>query len=233
MAEEQVQKLIAELDDAPAEVQKVVLAHLRTRHLIHDLEAEWNVPAEVILEAISRSSDLSQRGVRGLIAEAYFEIDVVPKLKDWGNEDASENEDFDYLLSKGRKKVKVEVKQQRSEKGEPAMYKKTGEYKDYYKVETQKTRTGTKKGKKTRPYRVGDFDLIAVNMRASTGDWKRFFYAPASALLTKHDAPDEFETMQPVPPEPNEIWSDDINVALKRLEHGFSNESDTDASGLF
>jgi hypothetical protein len=101
-----------------------------------------------------------------------------------------------------------------------------------FKVETQKTRTGKKQGKKTRPYRVGDFDLLAVNMRASCGDWRRFLFVPASALLVKTDAPDEFQTMQPVPPEPDEFWTDDINLALKRVIDGVDGKINETGAGL-
>jgi hypothetical protein len=45
-----------------------------------------------------------------------------------------------------------------------------------YAVEVQKTRSGEKKGQKTRPYRFGDFDILAVNLHPTTGDWKRFVY---------------------------------------------------------
>lgn len=226
---DEVQRMLSDLEAASPEDRHVFIERIQSIFPVHELEGEWGVPAKVILEAISRSSDLSQRGVRGLIAEAYFEIDVVPKLKGWTHDDESADEDFDYLLCQGDTKVKVEVKQQRSEKGSAAIYKSTG----MFKVETQKTRTGKKQGKKTRPYRVGDFDLLAVNMRASCGDWTRFLFVPASALLVKPDAEDEFQTMQPVPPEPDEYWSDDINVALKRLVEGVEGTINETVDGLF
>ena len=54
-----------------------------------------------------------------------------------------------------------------------------------YVVETQKTREGTdrKTGEKTRPYRFGEFDILAVAMQPATGQWDRFFYTIADWLL--------------------------------------------------
>ncbi len=48
--------------------------HLRKRLVLHPLESEWDINAETILSAIRRSSDLTLRGIRGIIAEATFEI---------------------------------------------------------------------------------------------------------------------------------------------------------------
>lgn len=60
----------------PEQKQRIFL-EVRDLILIHELEKTFNVRAEVILEAISRASDLTQRGVRGLIAETAFVLDVI------------------------------------------------------------------------------------------------------------------------------------------------------------
>jgi hypothetical protein len=217
MTQGQVDRIVTELAAAPESIRKAVLAKMRELHPIHEIERQWQVPAEVILEAISRSSDLSQRGVRGLIAEAYFELDVIPQLAGgWAWVEDSTDENFDFLLRKDNKTVRIEVKQQRREKGKPSRYRRT----NFYKVETQRTRTGTKAGQKTRPYRTADFDILAVNMRAATGDWGQFRFASVKSLLTKDATPDQLETMQPVSLEVDKAWSDDINVALQRWEDG-------------
>jgi hypothetical protein len=41
------------------------------------LEEKWNIPAEVILEAIARSQDITLRGIRGVIAELCFLLYVL------------------------------------------------------------------------------------------------------------------------------------------------------------
>lgn len=70
---EQVVQLLKSLRVAQ---RREIFQYLRKEFPIHPLEEKFNVSAEVILEAIERSSDLTQRGIRGLIAEASFEINT-------------------------------------------------------------------------------------------------------------------------------------------------------------
>ena len=91
------------------------------------------------------------------------------------------------------------MKLQRLEKSRPKLYYPR-HYTEgsLYVVEVQKARSGEKtikqplrgtdeslevKGtvtEQTRPYRFGDFDILAVNMHPSFGDWKSFRYTVAS-----------------------------------------------------
>lgn len=98
-------------------------------------------------------------------------------------------------------------------------------------VEVQKTRGGKKKIKKplpgtgtvletvdevedTRPYRFGEFDILAVNMHPSSGDWRNFRYTVASWLLPRAEDPALIEIFQPVAAVPNDVWTDDLSVCL-------------------
>jgi hypothetical protein len=110
----------------------------------------------------------------------------------------------------------VQVKLQRREEGVPKEYgararatlnRPTG---PLYVVEVRKTRSGKKKGVKTRPYRFGDFDILAVNLHPSTGDWRRFRYTVGSWLLPRPNEPESIEIFQPVPAAADEYWSDDL-----------------------
>jgi hypothetical protein len=85
-----------------------------------------------------------------------------------------------------------------------------------YVVETQRTRGGTdrKTGADTRPYRFGEFDILAVNLHPSTGDWARFLFTLARWLVPRAGAPDLLAKFQPVPNGPDAGWTDDLNVAL-------------------
>jgi hypothetical protein len=101
----------------------------------------------------------------------------------------------------------------------------------------QKTRTGEKKSKKTvpgtettitttesvtidtRPYNFGDFDILAVNMHPSTGEWKNFRYTVASWLLPKPQNTHLIETLQPVAAIPNDAWTDDLGACLSWYEN--------------
>ena len=77
---ESIKPILDSLDRCTPDEQLRVLAWLRARHPIHTLEATFGTTAEVILEAIARASDLSQRGVLGLIAEASFKVNVIDRL---------------------------------------------------------------------------------------------------------------------------------------------------------
>ena len=82
-------------------------------------------------------------------------------------------------------------------------------------VEVQKTRSGQRKGVKARPYRFGGFDILAVNMHPSTGDWKRFMFTVGAWLLPHRSTPDLIETFQPVPSRPDDYWTDDLGRCIQ------------------
>lgn len=89
-----------------------------------------------------------------------------------------------------------------------------------YVVEVQRTRTGQKDGVSTRPYRFGEFDLLAVCMWASTGDWHSFLYVPAARLIPDTRDKNIIKTFQPVPEHTSadgDDWTKDLNVALERV----------------
>jgi len=56
---------------------------------------------------------------------------------------------------------------------------------DKFVVETQRTRGGKdkKSNSDTRPYHFGEFDILAVSMQPSTGNWNEFLYTVSSWLL--------------------------------------------------
>ena len=64
---------IKRLLDACSEKERLeIFKYLRRTIPIHAIEGKLNTQAEVILEAIDRASDLTLRGIRGIIAEAAF-----------------------------------------------------------------------------------------------------------------------------------------------------------------
>jgi len=65
------------LEECSSEERREIFNHLRKEFPIHPLEADLNTQAEVILEAMARSSDLTMRGIRGIIAEAAFLVNVL------------------------------------------------------------------------------------------------------------------------------------------------------------
>ena len=228
------------VSECSTEDQKALKNYLRTI-LRHPLEDEWSIDADTILTAIRRSSDLTKRGVRGIIAEAVFESDVLPKLASlgWQGTTIAGDLPYDALLQKGDLSARVQIKLQRLEKGVPKLFypKYYGEG-SLYVVEVQKTRSGEKVTTttlqaagaqtaetttltvKTRPYRFGDFDILAVNMHPSSGDWKSFRYTLGSWLLPRLSDRSMVEIFQPVAAVPNEVWTDDLGDCLKWFEAG-------------
>jgi hypothetical protein len=147
---ETIQKFINDCSDVERRAAKRLLREL----LPHPLESEWGIDADTILSAINRSSDLTKRGIRGIIAEAVFVNDVVPGVAASGWKPVAINGDYSYdaLLKKEDLQASIQVKLQRLEKGAPKLYYPR-HYKEgsLYVVEVQKTRSGTKTVKKTLP----------------------------------------------------------------------------------
>lgn len=220
MADSNLAAVRALLAKCTPQEQETIFRELRKSHLIHEYEQIVGAPAEMILEAVHRAPELTRRMLRGVIADAAFAGFVVPKIKDRGWEDVTPegNHAFDYKLDDGKGPVTVQVKLQRSALGSPvekpgALYGFEG---DVFMTETQKTRTGTDGGEKTRPYRYGEFDVLAVSMQPSCGLWDRYMYTLGRWLIPGKAA-GEIATMQPVTKTPSEFWTDDFATAAAWL----------------
>ena len=68
------------IDECSEEDRRALKLYLQ-RLVPHPLERAWGIDADTILSAISRSSDLTKRGVRGIIAEAVFVNEVCQLLR--------------------------------------------------------------------------------------------------------------------------------------------------------
>jgi hypothetical protein len=203
----------------------------------HPLETAWEIDADTILSAIERSSDLTKRGVRGIIAEAVFEREVLPAVKasGWHPEVIEGDLAYDALLQSGEARARIQIKLQRLEKGNPKMFFERHYAEEFYVVEVQKTRSGEKLKEEeipgtdekmktfkqvkidTRPYRFNDFDILAVNMHPSCKDWKRFRYTLTRWLLPREKDATLISIMQPVAKNENAAWTDDLCECLSWL----------------
>ena len=203
----------------PAQRQEIVRS-LRKEFPIHPLEVELNTEAEIILEAIQRASGLTLRMIRGVIAEVAFQIHIVEHLSGWTNVTPSGDLPYDFLLSDSQGSVRVQVKLQRSVGRRPMWASQAYRFlpTDMYVVETQRTRGGSnrKTGGSTRPYRFGEFDLLAVAMYPSTNTWDTFMYTVSDWLLPGQTDPSEMLKFQPVATVPNNDWTDDFYRAVER-----------------
>ncbi len=216
-----IRKLIDECSDEHRSALKQYLRKIAP----HPLEREWGIDADTILSAISRSSDLTKRGVRGIIAEAIFVNEVVQTVESsgWLPVDLVGDHPYDAVLKKGTLTARIQVKLQRLEKGAPKLYyPKHYEKGTLFVVEVQKTRTGEKTTEtvtvNTRPYGFGDFDILAVNMHPSSGNWRNFRYTVASWLLPRPANKSLIEIFQPIAANPNEAWTDDLGTCLSWYE---------------
>jgi len=198
--------------------RREIFAHLRREFRIHPLEAKLNVHAEVILEAIDRASDLTLRGIRGVIAEAAFKLNVVSALVDWQNEPLAGDFSYAFRLRDSNGQVRVQVKMQRLKDHRPMAANQGYRYlpPDMYVVETQRTRGGTdpQTGEDTRPYRFGEFDILAVSMHPSTNEWSVFMYTVCDWLLPRPEDPRLILKFQPVAKAPNDVWTDDFTKCV-------------------
>ncbi|HWB48365.1 MAG TPA: hypothetical protein VG651_04585 [Stellaceae bacterium] len=196
---------------------------------VHKLEEHFGISVQIICEAILRAGDLTQRGIRGVIAETVFSIDILPSILGWRDITPPGDLPYDALLQNDNRQVRIQVKLQRRERGVPLMRSRTRNGpKDFYIVEVQRTRTGNRDGELTRPYRFNEFDLLAVCMQPSTGNWHDFLYTSTRTLTPKKDrgtgslilsgGQEVIETLQLVPPYPGDLddnWTNDIETALQ------------------
>lgn len=207
------------LSHCSAEQKRQIFQYLRTELVLHPLEQEWNVPAEVILGAIARASDLTRRGLRGIIAEAAFEQHVLAQLTGWQTMALVGDYPYDFILDDGHGQVRIQVKMQRLKNQRPMQasegYRHLPEA--MFVVETQRTRRGTdpQTGEDTRPYRFSEFDILAVSLHPATADWTAFRYTVARWLLPRPENSNLLLKFQPVPQQVNTDWTDDLETCIR------------------
>ncbi len=207
----------------PAQRQELVRL-LRADGPLHPLESDWHTRAEVILEAIRLSGDLTRRMLRGILAEAAFRIEVVNRLPGWRDHPLTGSPAYDFLLSDRQGDVRVQVKLQRSKGGKPldAHEGRKSLPSGMYLVETQKTRKGSKNKQETRPYRFGEFDILAAAMYPSTQRWDAFMYTVARWLIPDPTDDTLIFKYQPVSHRPDADWTDRFETAVQWLRSGES-----------
>lgn len=212
---DEIKRLLERCSEAE---RKAIFDLLRRQFPIHALEAKLNAPAELILEAIDRSSDLIKRGIRGVIAEAAFRLHVVSKLEGWDSQELLGDFPYDFVLQDKLGKVRVQVKMQRLKEHVPMTANQgyRGLPADMYVVETQRTRGGRDQqtGGDTRPYRFGEFDILAVSLQPSTDDWTAFIYTVASWLLPRPENRRLMLKFQPVPKSANDLWTASLETCI-------------------
>jgi len=219
--------LLRRIDALPTEDKRQVLSHLRKTIPLHPMEDRLKASAEAVLEAIARSSDLTIRGIEGIIAEAAFAKEVLPGYEEWKERQLDPGQPYDFLLhdDSGLADVRVQVKMQRRKEHRPLMASeihKAGHWPaDHYVVEVQRTRRGQDKtGAGTRPYRFGEFDILGVSLGAAKGRWRDFTFTVASWLIPDPSDPTLVLKYQPVAPEENDDWTSDFRRVVEWSRSG-------------
>lgn len=228
MEYEQANEILRLLAQQSEDVRRAVFDALRREFGIHPLEQRLNISAETILEAIDRSSDLTLRGVRGVIAEAVFKQYVLPPMlvTGWIDKPLLGDGAFDFLLGNGEHDLRIQVKMQRQRRQHPMLANEANKKLfnnagDMWVVETQRTRGGKNaSGEKTRPYRFGDFDILAVSLHPATKDWTRFIYTLGAWLVADPTDPLLVFKYQPIPRLGNQDWTESLSEAIGWFQHG-------------
>lgn len=205
MSIKEIKRLIDKCND---EQCKDILHYVRQRIDIHPLEKRLNCSAEIILESISRAADITVRGIRGIITEVVFKQKIIDELTTWRDITPTGELPYDFLLTDGAHQVNIQVKMQRKQNQVPLVKK------GKWMAETQRTRNGIKGGEKTRPYRFGEFDILAVSLQPSTGDWHRFLYTVGSWLIPRTKEAALIRVMQPVSMIPDDDWTDNLETCI-------------------
>lgn len=218
---EQIKRLLAA---CTPDQRRAVFDYLRGELDLHPLERALHARAEVVLEAIEQAGGLTLRMLRGVIAGAAFNIDVADRLAGWERVAFTGDRAYDALLRDSAGEVTVQVKLQRSLRSRPWTGRDAPKYLNFadaaYVVETQKTRKGKKGGADTRPYRFGEFDLLAVSLYPVALRWDRFRFTVGRWLLPDPADPSLILKYQPVAPTPNDDWTDDFVTAASWLRSG-------------
>lgn len=207
----EVEQVLGILKRCSSEQRQQVFDELRKEMPLHRYEEQMNAKAEVILEALARAPELTSRGVRGIIGEATFAVEVAANLSGWQDVTPPGNHAYDTALEDAKSVVRVQVKMQRRKGGIPWIKDGKGI------VEVQRTRSGLRKGEKTRPYRFGEFDVLAVCMEPSHRHWNSFLYVPERWLLPRLDNSALVMIHQPVSLRPDAVWTDAFDEVVTRL----------------
>jgi len=153
----------------------------------HNLEIKYGLTAQELLDAIDKRFRLKV-ALEGAVAEVHFErkLRIATRegwLKDFEGHDIDGMYDFTVVTLAGVS-IRVEVKTLRN--GPKP------------RVELQKTRAA-KADPSSRYYDRDHFDVVAVCMGRSTGDWAQFRYAFVGELPRHKDYPNKLSVMHNIP----------------------------------
>lgn len=208
--DEDFKKLLCILKRCNKTQLEILTKHLNIEKFTHPLESLINVKAEILLDSLLRSSYITLNGIRGIIAESIFNDLIIKNSKRWKDVPAGGQDPYDFILEDDIGQVRIQVKLQRKLDSIPWIRKDGCAV-----VETYRTRSGkNKEGENSRPYRYGEFDLLAVCMEPSYGKWESFLYTPQKCLEPHKDDIRFLNNLQSVPLQPKNNWFDNLDEAI-------------------
>ncbi len=153
----------------------------------HALELKYGLTAQELLDAIDKRFRLKV-ALEGAVAEVHFErkVRIASKegwLYSYEDHDVDGMHDF-TVVTLSEVPIRVEVKTIR--KGVKPQ------------VELQKTRAA-KGDPSSRYYDRHHFDVVAVCVGRSTGDWSKFRYALVRELPSHRNYPNKLQVMHSIP----------------------------------
>lgn len=233
------------LDTMDEQQRRIAFTYLRSLLPPHPVEERLMISAEGMLDALERAGDFTVRMIRGVFAEAAFATDVLPTISDrWRLVPTPGDPPYDFLLTDfppdvsppadfAHPTVRLQVKMQRSEGKQPLFASQVWTTRvkwptTHYVVELQKSRKGERHGQQTRPYRFGEFDLVAVSLGPSRGRWSVFTYTVARWLIPDPTNKENILLYQPVSPEETDCWTGDFDRAVEWLRSGIERRIEGD-----
>lgn len=153
----------------------------------HALESKYGLTAQELLDAIDKRFRLKV-ALEGAVAEVHFErkLRIASRegwLTSYESHDVDGMHDFTVVTLSGMA-IRVEVKTIRNN-AKP-------------QVELQKTRAA-KGDPSSRYYDRDHFDIVAVCVGRSTGDWSQFRYALVRELPSHRNHPNKLQIMHSIP----------------------------------
>jgi hypothetical protein len=153
----------------------------------HALELKYGLTAQELLDAIDKRFRLKV-ALEGAVAEVHFErkLRIASRegwLTSYEGHDVDGMHDFTVITLSGMA-IRVEVKTIRNGAK--------------LQVELQKTRAA-KGDPSSRYYDRDHFDVVAVCVGRSTGDWSQFRYALVRELPNHRNHPNKLQIMHPIP----------------------------------
>lgn len=190
--------------------------------MVHQLEKEFGLTAEELLDAINRRFR-AKVTLEGAVAEVHLgkhikELCSKGIILKYEEHDLDAYPDYTiWTPGNIEKRYRIECKNVRDK---DEAYKTDGAI-VAFKVETQKTRA-SKGDKSSRFYNIDQFEILAVCLGKKTHDWRQFMYIRVKDLKNHSKYKNKIAVMHPVPLPSTTIvvpWYNSLEKLIFELRH--------------